>query len=100
MSKQSKTDKPADAPKEFGLKPIEQNLLGAMQARHQQAIFDVCTFIATERLAVQVTPLTVFAVENGKLYVSEREMTPEEQAAYEQQKAANAAANAPKIEAA
>ena len=97
MSKQTK-DEPAE--KEYSLNPIELNLLGANQQRAQQGMFDICTFIATERLAYRVTNLTQFRVEDGKLYIGERELTPEEQKAKDEFEAQQSAAAQPGIEAA
>lgn len=62
---------PIATEKQFSLKAIELNLLANNQARAQQALFDICTFIASERLAVTVSQRTQFRVEDGKLYVSE-----------------------------
>lgn len=57
--------------KQFSLKNIELNLIANNQARSQQSLYDICTFIAAERLAYQVTPQTQFRVEDGKLFISE-----------------------------
>lgn len=57
--------------KQFDLKAIELNLIANGQARAQQALFDMCTFIASERLAINVTQYTQFRVEDGKLFVTE-----------------------------
>lgn len=57
--------------RQFGLKPIELNLIANGQARAQQALFDICTFIATERLAWHVNERTQFRVDGGKLFISE-----------------------------
>lgn len=57
--------------KQFSLKAIELNLIANGQARAQQAMFDLCTFISTERLAYTVTKNTQFRVEDGNLFISE-----------------------------
>lgn len=62
---------PSTPEKQFSLKAIELNLLANNQARAQQALFDICTFIASERLAITVTQRTQFRVEDGKLFVTE-----------------------------
>lgn len=69
------TNKPEE--KQFGLKPIELNLIANGQARAQQALFDLCTFIATERLAWHVDQRTQFRVEDGKLFISTLPEPPE-----------------------
>ena len=64
--------------KQFSLKPIELNLIANNQARAQQSLFDLCTFIAAERLAYTVSERTQFRVEDGKLFISELEPPAEE----------------------
>lgn len=74
MAKQTKQE-PEE--KQFGLKPIELNLIGNSQARAQQALFDICTFIAVERLAYPVDKQTTFRVENGMLIIGRLPEAPE-----------------------
>lgn len=62
---------PIPTEKQFSLKAIELNLIANNQARSQQALFDICTFIASERLAITVSQRTQFRVEDGNLFVSE-----------------------------
>lgn len=76
MGKQTK-EEPAE--KEYGLKPIELNLIAGHQQRAQQGLFDLCAFIALERLAVNVDQLTTFRVENGKLFVGRLPEPPAEE---------------------
>lgn len=69
--KDSIPERPTLDEKQFSLKSIELNLIANGQARAQQALFDICTFIATERLAWHVSERTQFRVEGDKLFISD-----------------------------
>lgn len=64
-----------DNEKEYTLKPIEVNLLTAIQQSHQAQMSNVVSFIALERIAYKVTEQTQFRVEGDKLYIHEAEAT-------------------------
>jgi len=73
----AKDTKPTE--KQFSLKNTELNLIGNINRRRDQAILDVFSYIAIERLAYNVTEHTQFRTdEKGDLYISEIEPTPEE----------------------
>jgi hypothetical protein len=68
----------------FILKPIEINLLQAIQQAHNSELSNILSFIALERLAYKVTEHTQFRVEDDRLYIIERtppEDKPEEEVA-------------------
>lgn len=52
--------KPEQVGKQYSLKPIETALLTAKQQTFQADLSNLLSFIATERLAVNVTPATQF----------------------------------------
>lgn len=66
-----KDSKPEE--KSFSLKDIELRMIGLMQAQANQSMGDFLSFLAIERLAYPVTPLTQFKIEDGKLIISEAE---------------------------
>lgn len=59
--------------KQFSLKPIELRLLQVEQELYNTKISNLCTFIATERLAYHVTENTQFSLEGDTLIVAEVE---------------------------
>ncbi len=61
---------PADA-KEYGLKTSEAQVINQFNAMANQMMGVFISFIAIERLSLQVTENTAFRVENGKLFVWE-----------------------------
>ena len=64
--------------KMFGLKDIEMRMIGNITERNNAALVDYLSFVAIDRLAYNVTPLTTFRVDGeGNLYVSERPKEPE-----------------------
>lgn len=65
--------------KEFSLKPIEAQMIQNMHDRSNSQLFDFFSFIAMERLAYTPTELTRFRVEDGKLFISEREAEKKEE---------------------
>lgn len=64
-----KDQKPEE--KQFGLKPIEIQMLNVFQQQYNNTLSNFLSFIAMERLAYQVTERTQFRVEGNTLYISE-----------------------------
>lgn len=60
-------------PKTFDLKQVELQMINNMQNRANQQLFDMCSFIAMERLAYTPNENTRFQVEDQKLVISEAE---------------------------
>lgn len=68
--------------KMFSLKNTELNLIGNVNRRRDQAMLDIFSYIAIERLNYNVTENTQFRTdEGGNLYISERPETKEEEVA-------------------
>ena len=68
--------------KQFSLKDVELQMIANINERNNAELVDMLSFIAIERLAYKVTPQTQFRVDGeGKLYISEREETKEEEVA-------------------
>lgn len=58
---------------QFSLKDIELRMIQNINQRNNQELVDFLSFIALERLAIEVTEYTQFRVDGeGNLYVSER----------------------------
>lgn len=58
--------------KQFSLKKTELNLIGNANNRHNQALLDLFSYIAIERLAYDVTEQTQFRTDaDGNLYITE-----------------------------
>lgn len=61
--------------KQYSLKNTELNLIGNVSRRRDQAMLDIFSYIAIERLNYPVTEQTEFRTdEKGDLYISEREV--------------------------
>ncbi len=59
--------------KQFSLKNTELNLIGNVNRRRDQALLDIFSYIALERLNYPVTENTEFRTdEKGDLYIKER----------------------------
>lgn len=68
----SKVDKKDTAEKVFNLKKTELNLIGNINIRHNQALLDLFSYIAIERLDYPVTEQTQFRTDaEGLLYITE-----------------------------
>lgn len=66
--------------KQYSLKQTEINLIGNANLRRDQALLDLLSYIAIERLNYPVTANTQFRTdEKGDLYISEREETKEDE---------------------
>lgn len=63
--------------KQFSLKDIELRMLQVLQETYFTNLSNFMSFIALERLAYQVTPNTQFRLDEGKLYIHEKEPQPE-----------------------
>ena len=59
--------------KTYGLKDIELRVMANINSRRDAEMLDFLAFLSMERLALEVTENTQFRVEDGKLFVSERE---------------------------
>ena len=59
--------------KQFSLKPVELNLIRAIQEQSNVTLSNTISFIALERLAYDVTEFTRFRVEDNNLYIKEDE---------------------------
>lgn len=72
--------------KEYGLKGIESQLLTIIVNQHQALLSNVLSFIALERLAVQVTPQTQFQLSDDftKVTITETEPPAEDAGIIEQ----------------
>jgi len=68
--------------KTFSLKRTELNLIGNVTRRRDQAMLDIFSYIALERLNYDVTEKTQFRTDaEGNLYITEVEETKEEEVA-------------------
>lgn len=57
----------------YNLKPIEVNLLAALQQAQQAELGNLISYIAIERFNYKVTEFTQFRVEEGILHITEQE---------------------------
>lgn len=65
------------APKKFSLKPIETQLLSVLNQQYASTLSNVLSFIAIERLAVNVTGNTHFVLNDDATEVTISETDPE-----------------------
>lgn len=75
-----KASEPKTSSKEFSLKPIETQLLNVIVQQQQALLSNTVSFIAIERLAINVTPQTSFNLSEDltKVTVVETEAEPAE----------------------
>lgn len=78
----SKVEKKSNEEKAYSLKTTELNLIGNVNRRRDQALLDLFSYIAIERLNYPVTEQTQFRTdEEGTLYITELEPEPTEEVA-------------------